>query len=92
MASKIKPLGDRVVVKPNAVEEKTQGGIYIPTKADEKVVEGTVVAVGPGKGDSAMSVKNGERVIFNQYAVTEVEHGGEKYAVLREDDIVAVIE
>lgn len=96
MAFKIKPLGNRVVVTPNAVEEKTQGGIYIPTKSDEKVLEGTVVAVGKGKEANgslqAMQVKEKDTVVFNQYAATEVEHSGEKYFVLKEDDLLAIIE
>ena len=97
MTVKIKPLSNRVVVKVHATEEKTQGGIYIPTKSDEKVIIGEVVAVGPGKrlkGEETtepMAVRVGENVVFNQYSATEVEHDGEKYMVLREDDVVAVI-
>ena len=96
MAFKIKPLNDRIVVKPNAAEEKTQGGIYLPTKTDEKVLQGKVMSVGDGKitsnGRQEMTVKVGEQVVFNQYSATEVEYAGENYMVLREDDIVAVIE
>ena len=96
MAFKIKPLNDRIVVKPNAAEEKTQGGIYLPTKTDEKVLQGEVMSVGNGKitsnGRQEMTVKVGEQVVFNQYSATEVEYAGENYMVLREDDIVAVIE
>ena len=96
MTVKIKPLGNRVVVKLHATEEKTQGGIYIPTKSDEKVITGDVVAIGSGKvvdgKAEPMLLAVGQSVVFNQYSATEVEHDGEKYMVLREDDIVAVIE
>ena len=96
MTVKIKPLGNRVVIKLHATEEKTQGGIYIPTKSDEKVITGDVVAVGAGKvvdgKTEPMLLTVGQSVVFNQYSATEVEHDGEKYMVLREDDIVAVIE
>ena len=100
MTVKIKPLSNRVVVKPHATEEKTQGGIYIPTKTDEKVITGEVVAVGPGKrakGVTAssyepMSVVLGQNIVFNQFSATEVEYDSEKYMILREDDVVAVIE
>lgn len=92
----IKPLGDRVVIEPKAQEEKTQGGIFIPTKSDEKVTHGHVVAVGPGKvvdgKSTAVALKVGQRVVYNQYSVTEVEHAGQKFAVVREDDVIAVIE
>lgn len=96
MSVKIKPLSNRVVVKPNATEEKTQGGIYIPTKGDEKTVEGEIIAVGEGKIIDGtlqkMSVSKGQKVVFNQYSATEVEQAGEKYMVLREDDLLAIIE
>lgn len=96
MSVKIRPLGDRVVVQPKPVEEKTQGGILLPSKSDEKVLEGIVMAVGPGRLSDAkrqdIEIKVGEVVIFNQYAGTEVKHEGESYTVLREDDILAVVE
>ncbi|MCP8352571.1 co-chaperone GroES [Candidatus Synchoanobacter obligatus] len=96
MTVKIKPLADRVVVKAHPAEEKTQGGIYIPVKTEEKVVEAEVVAVGPGKVADGKSIslvlKVGQTVVFNQYSATEVESEGEKFLVLREDDVVAVIE
>ena len=92
----IKPLGDRVVIEPKVQEEKTQGGIFIPTKDDSKVTHGHVVAVGPGKvvdGKSQpVALSKGQRVVYNQYSVTEVEYAGKKFVVVREDDIIAVIE
>ncbi len=96
VAVKIKPLNDRVVGQANASEEKTQGGIYIPTKSDEKVCQGSVIAVGPGRyvdgKRQAIELKPGNIIVFNQYAATEVKHEGETYLVLREDDVMAIIE
>lgn len=94
MACKIRPIRDRIVIKPKALEEKTQGGLYIPVKNDEKVMQGEVLAVGEGKLDSSqpLVVKVGDQVVFNQYSATEIEHEGEKYMVLREEDVVAIIE
>ena len=96
MTVKIKPLSNRVVIKPDAAEEKTQGGIYIPTKSENKVVHGQVIAVGPGKNVkgkvASVSINVGQQVIFNQYSATEVELSGEEYLVVSEDDIVAIIE
>jgi chaperonin GroES len=96
MTVKIKPLSNRVVVKLHATEEKTQGGIYIPTKSDEKVLAGEVVAIGPGKQSDgkheAMTLSVGQHIMFNQYSATEVESEGEKYSILREDDVMAIIE
>ena len=96
MTDKIKPLGNRVVVKPKEAEEKTQGGIYIPTQSEEKVVTAEVVAIGPGKivdGQlEAMSLTKGQSVVFNQFSGTEVEYQGVKYMIVREDDVLAVIE
>ena len=94
---KLRPLGDRVVVKPIEKEEKTKSGILIPDTAKEKPQKGEVVAVGPGKlldnGQRAeMEVKVGDIVIFSKYAGTEVKIGDEKYLVLSERDILAVVE
>ena len=94
---KLKPLNDRVLVKRLEMEEKTAGGIYIPDSAKEKPMKGEVVAAGPGKLDDAgkrvkMSVKKGDTVLFAKYAGTEVKIDGEDNLVMREDDILAVVE
>jgi chaperonin GroES len=95
---KIKPLADRVVVKRLEEEEaKSPGGIIIPDTAKEKPQKGIVVAVGPGKLDEKgnripMEVKVGDKVIFAKYAGSEVKIGGEEYLIMREDDILAVVE
>jgi len=87
----IKPLADRVVVKPIEREETTKGGIVIPDTAKERPQEGEVVAVGPGKFEDGkripMEVKVGDRVLFAKYGGTEVKIDGEEYLVLRESDI-----
>jgi len=93
---KIKPLGDRVLVKPIEEKEEKRGGIIIPDTAKEKPQEGTVEAVGPGKttesGDKiAMNVKKGDKVLFGKYAGTEVTIEGNKYLIMHEDDIFGVI-
>src|SRR5690606_37156171 len=96
MATKIRPLQDRVIVKRIAEEEKTKGGIIIPDTAKEKPIEGEIVAVGPGKVEDGKriepSVKAGDRVLFGKYAGTEVKLDGEERLILREDDILGVIE
>jgi chaperonin GroES len=94
---KLKPLHDRVLVKRLEEEEKTKGGIIIPDTAKEKPIRGEVKAVGPGKLTDEgkrmeMSVSAGDRVMFNKYAGTEIKIDGEEHLVMREDDIVAVIE
>jgi chaperonin GroES len=94
---KIRPLQDRVLVKRVAEEEKTKGGIIIPDTAKEKPVEGKVVAVGRGKvaDDGSLrelDVKKGDTVLFGKYAGTEVKLDGEEHLILREDDILGVIE
>jgi chaperonin GroES len=88
---KIKPLADRVLVEPAAAEEKTAGGIIIPDTAKEKPQKGTVVAVGPGKKDEPMTVKNGDSVLYGKYAGTEITIDGTNYLIMRESDIVAVV-
>ena len=96
MASKIRPLQDRVIVKRVAEEEKTKGGIIIPDTAKEKPIEGEVMAVGPGKNVDGklieLTVKSGDRVLFGKYAGTEVKLEGEEHLILREDDILGIIE
>jgi len=93
----IKPLSDRVVVKATTAEEKTAGGIILPDTAKEKPQEGEVIAVGPGKlldsGKTVpVEVKVGDRVIYSKYGGTEVKLDGEEYMILRQDDILAVID
>jgi len=94
---KLKPLGDRVLVKRLEQEEVTKGGIIIPDSAKEKPMKGEVVAVGPGKlGDDGkhmkMHVEKGNLVLFNKYAGTEIKLDDEDLLVMREDDILAIIE
>ncbi|HEU5437846.1 MAG TPA: co-chaperone GroES [Ktedonobacterales bacterium] len=96
MASKIRPVGDRVVVKPSAKEEVTRSGIVIPDTAKEKPQVGTVIAVGSGKvtdkGDRLpMEVKEGDTVLFAKYGGTEYTMDGEDLLVLRESDILAIL-
>lgn len=93
---KIKPLGDRIVVKPAEAEEKTKGGIILPDTAKEKPVEGTVVAAGPGKKSDEgklieMEVKVGDKVLYGKYSGTEVTIDGEEYLIMRESDIFAIV-
>jgi len=87
----IKPLADRVLVKPAPAEEMTKGGIIIPDTAKEKPQKGTVVAVGPGKKDEPVTVKSGDTVLYGKYAGTEITIDGVDYMIMRESDIVAVI-
>ncbi len=94
MAS-IKPLSDRVLVRPDTAEEKTSSGIIIPDSAKEKPQRGTVVAVGPGKVENGtkidMTVKEGDKVLYGKYSGTEVEIDGEELMIMREADILGVI-
>jgi chaperonin GroES len=94
---KIRPLNDRVIVKRLEEERTSPGGIVIPDSATEKPVRGEVVAAGPGKAlDNgqvrALSVKAGDKVLFGKYAGTEVKVDGQEIVVMREDDIIAVLE
>lgn len=89
---KLRPINDRVVIKPDAPEEKTQGGIILPETAQEKPRRGTVVAVGSGKPGQTMTLKAGDVVMFGKYAGNEIEEGGEEFLVMREDDILVIIE
>ena len=96
MASKIQPVGDRVVVKPAGKEEVTRSGIVIPDTAKEKPQEGDVIAVGIGKlldnGErAAMEIKVGDRVLFAKYGGTEFKLDGDELLVLRESDILAIL-
>ncbi|MGE4554042.1 MAG: co-chaperone GroES [Desulfovibrionaceae bacterium] len=94
---KLKPLHDRVLVKRLEMEEKTAGGIIIPDTAKEKPQKGEVVAAGPGKVDDdgklvKMSVKKGDIVLFAKYAGTEIKIDGQEHLVMREEDILAIVE
>jgi len=94
---KIKPLQDRIIVKRIEEEEKTKGGIIIPDSAKEKPMEGEIVAVGPGKvlengNRVAPSVKAGDRVLFGKYAGTEIKIDEVEHLIMREDDILGIIE
>ena len=96
MATSLKPLGDRVIVKAREKEEMTKSGIVLPDTASEKPQEGSVLAVGPGRVlDNGkrieMDVKAGDKVLFAKYAGTEVKLDGEDYLVIREADLVAVV-
>ncbi len=94
---KIRPLHDRIIVKRLEEEEKTKGGIIIPDSAKEKPMEGEVVAAGNGKKAEdgkiiKMDVKAGDKVLFSKYAGTEVKMDGVEYLIMREDDILGIIE
>ncbi len=87
----IKPIADRVVVEPALAEEKTAGGIIIPDTAKEKPQKGTIVAVGNGKKDEPMTVKEGDVVLYGKYAGTEITIEGKEYLIMKESDIYAII-
>jgi chaperonin GroES len=94
---KIRPLHDRIVVARLAAEEKTKGGIIIPDTAKEKPVEGKVIAVGKGKvGDDgkirALDVKVGDRILFSKYSGSDIKISGEEHLIMREEDVLAVID
>ena len=94
---KFRPLHDRVVVKRVAEEEKTKGGIIIPDTAKEKPMEGEVVAVGPGARDEkgalvALDVKAGDRILFGKWSGTEVKLDGVEYLIMKESDIMGILE
>ena len=91
----LKPLGDRVLVEPSEAEEKSPGGILLPESAQEKPAEGKVIAVGPGKllddgTRAAMSVKEGDVVIYRKYGGTDVTVDGEEYVIIEEDSLLAI--
>ncbi|QJA06069.1 co-chaperone GroES [Thermosulfurimonas marina] len=94
---KIKPLHDRILVKRLEEEEKTESGIIIPDTAKEKPVMGKVIAVGDGRilengQKQPLAVKEGDKILFGKYAGTEVKIKGEEYLIMREDDVLAIIE
>lgn len=97
MTTSVRPLHDRVLVRRVQLEEKTQSGLYIPDTAKEKPLEGEIVAVGNGRYDNdgnlrPLQVKVGQRVLFGKYAETEIKVGGETLLLLREDDLLAIVE
>lgn len=87
----IKPLSDRVLIEPKAVEVKTASGIIIPETAKEKPLEGTVIAVGPGTKDVTMEVKVGDVVLYGKYSGTEITHDSKEYLIMRQNDIMAIL-
>ena len=87
----IKPLADRVLVKPAAAEEKTVSGIIIPDSAKEKPLKGEILAVGKGTKDEEMVLKAGDNVLYGKYAGTEIEIDGEKLLIMRQSDVLAII-
>ncbi len=87
----MKPINDRVVVKPMEAEEKTAGGIIIPDTAKEKPQRGEVIAVGPGKDGNLMTVAKGDIVLYGKYAGQEIHYQGQDYLIMREDDILVII-
>ena len=87
----MKPINDRVVIKPASAEETTKGGIIIPDTAKEKPQRGEVVAVGPGKDGNLMTVQVGDIVLYGKYAGQELQHNGEDYLIMREDDILIIL-
>jgi len=94
--AKIKPLGDRVVVRPKPADEKTESGLYIPDSAKEKPQKGTIIAIGPGRVENGnkidLTVEEGDEVLYGKYAGTEVTIDGEEMLIMRESDIFGVVE
>ncbi len=96
-AKKLRPLNDKLVIQKAEAEDKTEGGIFLPSGAQEKPIEGIVVAVGPGapgeKGErQSMQVKAGDRVLYSKYSGTEVKISNKEYLIIAEKDILAIIE
>ena len=94
---KIKPLDDRLVVKPSEAEERTESGLYLPNSAQEKPMHGKVLAVGPGKANddgtrTPLCVKVGDTVVYGKYAGTEVELDDQKVVVIKESELLAILE
>ncbi len=97
MSIKLKPLGNRVVIEPNEQEEITAGGIVLPETAKEKPQKGTVLSAGPGERDDdgkhvPLDVKEGDTVLFAKYAGTEIKIEGKKLLIMRESDLLAIVE
>ncbi|MEJ2150325.1 MAG: co-chaperone GroES [Chloroflexota bacterium] len=97
MAMNLRPLGDRVVIEPSEKDERTESGLFIPETVKEKPQEGTIVAVGAGKRDDdgkriPMDVEVGQTVLFAKYAGTEIKLEGKKVLILKESDVLAIVE
>ena len=88
----IRPLADRVVIEPKAAETQTASGLYIPDTAKEKPLAGKIIAVGPGTKDVTMEVKAGDEVLYGKYSGTEVTHEGTTYIIMKQSEILAVVE
>ncbi|MDE6133973.1 MAG: co-chaperone GroES [Muribaculaceae bacterium] len=88
---KLKPLADRVLIRPTAAEEVTSSGIIIPDSAKEKPLHGAVIAVGNGTKDEEMVLKEGDEVLYGKYAGTEIDFDGEKVLIMRQNEVLAVI-
>lgn len=96
-SKKLKPLNDKVIIEKAEAEQKTEGGIYLPSGSQEKPLEGIIVAVGPGsqndKGErQALQVKEGDRVLYSKYSGTEVKQGSRELLIIAEKEILAIIE
>ena len=91
MSLNIKPISDRVVIEPMAAETTTASGIIIPDTAKEKPQRGEIIAVGPGKDGNAMTVQQGDVVLYGKYAGQELNYEGEDYLIMREDDILVIV-
>ncbi|MBQ0081261.1 MAG: co-chaperone GroES [Alistipes sp.] len=89
---KVRPLSDRVLILPNAAEEKTIGGLIIPDTAKEKPLAGEVIAVGPGTDEIKMELKVGDQVLYGKYSGTEITVDGTNYLMMKQSDVMAVIE
>ncbi len=87
----MKPIADRVIIKPAPAEEKTSGGLIIPDTAKEKPQRGEVVAVGPGKTDQKPTVKKGDTVLYGKYSGQEISHEGVDYIIMREEEILCIL-
>lgn len=92
MSFGIKPLGSRVVIKRVEAEEKTQSGIILTGNAKEVPQVAEVMAVGPGTKDEPMELKVGDKAVFSKYAGTEIKHDGEEYIIIKQSDILAIVE
>lgn len=89
---KIIPLADRVIIQPSAAETKTASGIIIPDTAQEKPQKGKIVAIGKGTKENPMTVKTGNKVLYGKYAGTELKYDDQDYLIMKESDILAIIE
>ncbi len=87
----MKPIADRVIIKPAPAEEKTKGGLIIPDTAKEKPQRGEVIAVGPGKEDQKPTVKKGDIVLYGKYSGQEISHEGTDYLIMREEEILCIL-